>query len=114
MGDDVMGGYSSKPNWNVMSNKSSYDRKLSYLKGNNQIYSQIFNCKIDKVKDKDSIVIWEINFFVRKYEETCHYKNKTINNTYYVDDQNIVRKSYQFHSLTLGHISTERLDLATE
>ena len=42
-----------------------------------------------------------------KKQEKNEYE---LNNTYYVDDQKIVRRASQYHSETIGYILTERID----
>lgn len=111
MGEDVMGGNSSMPSWKEIkiSNKSYY-RKLKYLTGNNRSSIRELSCKIVKHQGKNILNIWDVAFSAVKFEETCTDKQGTIINIYFLDSQNIVRKSKQYHSNAHGYIMTERLD----
>ena len=110
MGNDVMGGETSMPTWSKINGGAFYKRTLGYLEGNNHIQTLEYDCKIRKDGKKQIITIWEVQFTVIAYEESCDSKNYPIKNTYLVENNQIVRKSYQFHSPTLGYIVTERLD----
>ena len=91
-------------------NTANYSREISYLSGNNKITKRSFECKVQKINQKELIKIWGIKFNVAEFEETCIRHGVTITNNYYVDDKEIVRKSSQYHGETIGHITTERLD----
>ena len=111
MGDDLMGSSSSMPSWNKLENYGKpYSRKISYLAGSNRIKAHTLECKIQKINKKELLEIWGVQFRVQRYAENCSHHGSSITNTYYVDDKEIVRKSYQYHSKTLGYIITERLD----
>ena len=111
MGDDLMGASSSIPLWSKVNDKTpDYSREFRYITGNNKISQRIFTCDIQKTKKRGVIKIWEVTFKVDTFEENCRNKNHSFRNTYYVDIQGIVRKSSQYHSDTIGYISTERLD----
>ena len=111
MGDDIMGSSTFIPQWSKINfNTSNYSRKISYLTGNNKITKRSFECKMQKNNQKDVIKIWGLKFVVTKFEESCDHNGFKITNTYYVDDKEIVRKSYQYHNDTTGYITTERLD----
>lgn len=111
MGDDLMGSSSSMPPWVTIKNEeANYLRKLHYLTGNNKISLTTWDCKIKKHNRKETLVVWEVKFTVTKYLENCLNNEKIITNIYYLDKKNIVRKSLQYHSETVGHILTERLD----
>lgn len=110
MGDDVMGSTSSMPPWENINSNAIYVRNLSYLSGDNKIYSKKFDCEIRKNSSDEKINIWDVTVSLRKYEETCTFNKEIINNYYYLDDNKIVRKSYQYLSETVGYITTERLD----
>ena len=91
-------------------NIKEYNRELSHITGNNKLSVIFFECKIRKNKTKKVIEIWNVKFHVTKFEETCNHKGFEIKNTYYIDHKEIVRRSSQYHSKTLGYIITERLD----
>ncbi len=110
MGDDVMGGISFMPSWGSIDGSKNYTKKLSYLSGNNKLYIQKFDCKIIKTSKKINVKIWEVIFKVNKFEEICFWNDKIIKNIFYLDNENIVRRSRQYHSESLGYIVTERLD----
>ena len=111
MGDDLMGSSSSMPPWSNINKKTEiYSRELSHITGNNKIFKRIFNCNIEKTSSGDLIKIWDINFKVNKFEENCSNGSLTLTNIYQVDTQEIVRRSIQHHSETLGSILIERLD----
>ena len=69
-----------------------------------------FECNIEKSNRREVIKIWGINFSVTKFKEHCSNNEHEFNNTYYLDDQKIVRRASQYHSETIGYILTERLD----
>ena len=111
MGDDLMGSNSAMPPWSKIQNKKQiYKRSLSHITGNNSIIRRIFSCDIEKTDNKELIQIWDVNFKVAKFEETCFTNSVTFKNTYYVDNQGVVRKSSQYHSDTVGYVTIERLD----
>ena len=111
MGNDIMGAHSSMPVWSKIDiNNSLYKRKISYITGNNKILSKDFECSIKKYDNKEVIGIWGIEFLVIRFEETCGGYDFNFKNTYYLDDRGIVRKSFQYHSNTIGYLSMERLD----
>ncbi len=111
MGDDLMGSSSSMPPWPKINYKSQiYKRELGHITGNNEISQRVFSCDIKKTSSGDLVEIWDINFKVDKFEESCSDGNFTFNNTYQVDALGVVRRSSQYHSDTLGFIKIERLD----
>ena len=111
VGDDMMGSSTSMPPWSVINTDvTSYNRKISHLTGNNKIRTRIFECKIQKSNTKETKEIWDVKFLVTKFEESCSQNDFEIKNTYYVDNQGVVRKSSQYLSDTLGSILIERLD----
>ena len=111
MGDDLMGSSSSMPSWSNINKKTGpYSRKLNHITGNNKISRRVFKCNIEKTSSTELIKIWDLNFKVTKFEESCNYGSFTFKNIYHVDTQGIVRRSLQYHSDTLGSITIERLD----
>lgn len=111
MGDDLMGASSSMPKWLKLNRfNKQYSRKLNYLSGDNKIRSIVFKCEIKKMDKTEVIKIWQVPFHVTKYNESCFQNGKKINNTYYLDNREIVRRSIQYHSETIGYILIERLD----
>ncbi len=111
MGDDIMGSSSNMPKWSkIDQNFTTYKRKVSFLNGNNKISKRIYNCNVRKSNKKEFIKIWEVEFLVTKFAELCDHNGFEIKNFYYLDNRDIVRKSSQYHSDTLGYISTQRLD----
>ena len=111
MGDDLMGSSSSMPSWAMINkNSTAYERKLSYITGNNKILERSFRCRIKKNDQKELIKIWDIEFLVTKFEENCDSDGFEIKNTLYVDAGEIVRRSLQYHGDLIGYVTTERLD----
>lgn len=111
MGDDMMGSFSSMPNWSKIKPISGYySRKISYIDGNNKISKRTLQCVIKKYNQQEFHEIWGLKFHLMKFEETCKKNGSKIKNIYYLDNEEIVRKSYQYHSDTVGYITTERLD----
>ena len=111
MGDDLMGSSSSMPPWPKISYKSQiYKRELGHITGNNEIFKRVFSCDIKKTSSGDLVEIWDINFKVDKFDESCSNGIFKFKNTYQVDVRGIVRRSLQYHSDTLGSITIERLD----
>ena len=88
MGDDLMGSSSSMPSWSNINKKTGpYSRKLNHITGNNKISRRVFKCNIEKTSSTELIKIWDINFKVTKFEESCTYGSFTFKNIYYVDTQ---------------------------
>ncbi len=111
MGDDLMGSSSSMPSWSKINKKTDiYSREYAHITGNNKISKRVFNCNIEKTSSEEQIKIWDVNFKVEKFEETCSDNTLTFKNAYQVDTQGVVRKSLQYHSQTLGSVKIERLD----
>ena len=111
MGDDLMGSSSSIPPWPKITKKFNiYSREMSYINGNNEINTLVFNCKINKNNDDEIIEVWDVKFRVTNFEEKCTSNDFQMKNVYYVDERYIVRRSRQYHSDTIGYIKTERLD----
>ncbi len=110
MGNDIMGGYSSMPSWVSLGERTQYVKVLNYLSGNNKLHSRVLDCQIKKTKRKELIEVWGIVFEVKKYQEACSDGEGKIHNTYYVDQNQIVRRSFQYHSSSLGYLTIERLE----
>ena len=111
MGNDLMGSSASMPLWSKINKKTeTFSRELNYITGNNKISKRVFSCNIEKTSSKEQIKIWDINFTVDNFEENCSDGSLIIKNTYQVDTKEIVRRSSQDHSETLGSILIERLD----
>ena len=109
MGNDVMEPPSNT--WKKLnSGVETYSRTVKYLNGNNKIFTKNFKCKIHEVTEGEIIKIWSLDFDVSRYQEICNNNGFVTKNTYYVDDREIVRRSKQYHSDTIGYIITERLD----
>ena len=105
-----MGSTSSMPLWTDIRDTSEYTRQIYYLRGNNQTYSKRFSCVIKKHIRKKSILIFDIPFDVQKYKESCISNTEKVENTYFVDSKNIVRRSIQYHGPALGYLFIERLE----
>ena len=105
-----MGAHSYIPSWSKIGQSKEYSRNINYLNGNNQIYTRVFKCSIEKGSSTSLLKIWEVQFDTTVYTENCIDTVGEITNIYYLDKKWIVRKSFQFHSETLGYLVTERLD----
>lgn len=110
LGDDIMGGSSNLPSWSQVMVPTKYERTLSYLGGNNRIYTRRFNCSLEKNDDQVVLNVWDASFEATLFNESCLDKNGIIKNKYFVENSGLVRRSIQYHSETLGYIITERLD----
>lgn len=111
MGNDLMGSSSLMPSLSeVNENIKIYSREISHITGNNKIYTRIFKCRIQKINKKEIIKVWDVDFFVTKFQEICDHNGFEIQNIFYLDKKNIVRRSSQYHSDTVGYITLERLD----
>lgn len=113
MGSDLMGSSSQMPTWAEINKESSfYIKKLSYLDGNNDIFTLVMKCKIKKISRaaKEIIKVWEVNFSVTKFVEDCSNDRAVFSNIYYLDDKEIVRKSLQYHGEKVGYMKIDRLD----
>ena len=85
-------------------------RQISYVGGDNQKYSMIFSCSINKNNKQKSITIFEVTFNVQEYIEACTSNTEILENTYFVDLKNVTRRSRQYHGPALGYLTIERLD----
>ena len=102
---------SPMPSWSKINYEAeSYSRELKHLNGKNKISKHIFSCDMEKTSSGERIEIWDISFKAARFEESCFNGSFAFKNTYYVDNQEIVRRSSQYHSNTLGFITIERLD----
>ncbi len=110
MKSDVMGSASSMPSWLDIKDTSNYARQISYLGGDNQSYFKTFSCSMKKKKKPLTIVIFDVRFDVQEYRETCISNTEILENKYFVDDKNVVRRSKQYHGPALGYLLVERLD----
>lgn len=111
MGDDLMGSVLSMRPWaEIEHSEETYLRTVSYLSGNNKIYMHSLTCSMKKNDEIETVKIWDVTFFVKKYKENCVNEGNLVTNTYYLDDRGVVRKSRQYHSKKIGYIITERLD----
>ena len=70
LGDDLMGSTSFMPPWSKIDQKRNLIAENSFT-GNNKIAELIFSCHVEKTSSKESIEIWDINFKVDQFEETC-------------------------------------------
>ena len=111
MGNDLMGSNSSMLPWSKIGNNfSSHTKELNYITGNNNISKLVFECVIKKSEQPELLEIWGLKFRATKHKETCNRNDLQIENTYYLDNRGIVRKSIQYHSETIGYLLTERID----
>ena len=111
MGDDLMGSNSSMPAWSKINRKTeTYTRELIHITGNNKIAKRVFSCHVEKTSGEKLLKIWDVNFKVIRFEEHCSNDQLAFKNIYHVDNQEIVRRSLQYHSLTHGSVLLERLD----
>ena len=110
MGNDLMGSYSTMPPWGKIGKASSYVRELSMITGNNKLNNHFFECQMTKTYGTQTIDIFEKTFTTNYFIEDCKGLKSSFKNEYYVDEREIVRKSNQYHSNTIGYIKTERLE----
>ncbi len=110
MGDDIMGGSNKMPDFNKIKGKNFYSRSLSYIEEDNKIKVHNFDCQIQKDKQPYEVDILNATHNVQDFIEICQGEFLSIRNSFSVDANNIVRKSYQYHGKTIGYIITERLD----
>ena len=110
MKGDLMGSTSSMPIWSKIKESPKYTRELAYLNGNNQVFSQNFDCQIKADIKQVTINIFSVPFSVLRFDEICNNGIEKIKNTYFLDNKGIVRKSLQYQGPTLGFLSLERLD----
>ena len=109
MGDDVMGGVTGMPNWKSITEKS-YSRSLSYLVKDNVILTRNFYCQILDKQKTQTFEFFDVKFVTNLFEETCKDEVGVIENSYFIDKDNIVRNSYQFHSPSIGYLKIHRVD----
>ena len=102
MGNDIMGASFEVPKWHKIIDETDYKKALSYLSGNNQIEILDLNCKIKKTHSKQILNIWNVDFTVARFDETCLNGEQKIKNTYFVENFEMIRKSTQYHSTILA------------
>lgn len=110
LGDDLMGGETNIPDWQEIKNTISINREIAHLKNDNKLISRSMLCNVVPTKKKKYVTVFDLSFVVREYIETCSDSFGEIRNIYLVDNNNIVRKSKQYHSETLGYLQIERLE----
>ena len=110
MRGDLMGADSYMPDWSEIVNSAQYNRKLTYLNGDNKTFQNNLKCKIEKNRRLTSINVFDHSFLVHRYDETCNDSSKTIENVYFVERNGLVRRSYQYHGPSLEYILIERLE----
>ena len=110
MRNDVMGSASSMPSWSRINNTSEHSRQISYLGGDNKTYSKIFACTMKKHNKQLTITIFDVAFETQEFLEVCIDSTEKRENSYFIDDKNVVRRSKQYHGPALGYLTIERLD----
>ena len=63
-----------------------------------------------KHNKQTSITIFDVPFDVQEYVETCMSNTDILENTYFIDSKNIVRRSKQYHGPALGYLLIEQLE----
>lgn len=110
MRGDVMGSMSSMPLWSGIKDNSEHTRHIYFLGGDNQTYKKSFSCTVKKYKNPSTITNFGVIFYVQEYVETCFGDAEKLENIYYVDNENVVRRSKQYHGPELGYLLIERLE----
>ena len=110
MGSDVMGGSTSISDWKKIKIGNTYNRKLSYIRGDNDIYIKEFLCTVKKSDTEKIITVFQVQFDTTLFVENCRSATNEIENHYFVDELGVVRRSRQYHGDKTGYIITERLD----
>ena len=110
MKNDVMGSASSMPPWLDIKDKSDHTRQISYLGGDNQTNTKTFSCIMKKHNKPSTIAIFDVPFKTQGFVEVCINDAEKLENSYFVDDKNVVRRSKQYHGPALGYLLIERLD----
>ena len=107
---DVMGSKSSMPPWSEIKKSSKYSRQIFFLGGDNQIQSNIFSCVLERTNEKSIVIIFDVPFDTQEFTETCINNTEKLENSYFIDQKKIVRKSVQYHGPALGYLTIERVD----
>ena len=71
MGDDLMTLLINAAMVKNKNNHQIYSRKQSYITGNNDIYSRIFRCDIQKADRGSIIEVWDVEFPVTEFKGLC-------------------------------------------
>ena len=111
MGDDLM-STSTKFFSGLKSNEkpSAYQRTYRWLREDNRIMERTYRCRVFLKEVGKRIAVFNEDFVTDLYGEACDANASQIKNSYYLDDKGMIRRSYQYHSPTLGHVLIERLD----
>ena len=111
MGDDLMGSeISHEINWRNLE-KVSYERIMSYLRRDNQIFIVEYICKLEDIKRSETIELFNAEFEVNHMKETCKSDSDSFVNDYYIDTKGLVRNSRQYHGNKIGYMTIARLDI---
>ena len=111
MGDDLMGSeISLEINWSDLE-EVSYERRLTYLRYDNQTLTVEYACKLADMKSSETIELFDAEFKVSHVKETCKSALGSFVNDYYVDTKGLVRNSRQYHGSKIGYMTIARLDI---
>ena len=110
MGDDLMSTDAKFPDWDGLKKSFNYQRTYRWLTKDNQIKETSYICVISLEKTGKRIIVFEKKFLTDWYQETCDANSSQISNSYYLDYNGTVRRSYQYHSKHLKQVLIERLD----
>ena len=65
------------PSWSKLKT-SQYRKEMQFLAGDNQIYSNVLQCEMTKGDEWLIVEIWDVNFELILFEETCEGQVKAI------------------------------------
>ena len=109
LGGDLMGA--SVPKSKAFSARlgASYIKKIRYLTLDNQNDDHALKCKMAKSKEREIIVVFELEHNVSKYTESCVNGAYNIKNEFWQDSSGITIMSKQYHSEAIGYLLIMKL-----
>jgi len=110
MGDDLMGSeISLEIDWSDIED-ISYERRMAYLRLDNKTLINEYTCTLTDMKRMEKINLFDADFSVNHFQETCRGAAGSFVNDYYIDTEGLVRNSRQYQGDKIGYMTIARLD----
>jgi len=110
MGDDLMGSEISVTiDWSNLV-EDSYERRMAYLRLDNKTLINHYSCMLTDMNSMETISLFDADFSVKHFQETCRGAAGSFVNDYYIDTEGLVRNSRQYQGDKIGYMTIARLD----
>ena len=110
MGDDLMGSeISLEINWSDLE-EVPYERRMAYLRFDNKTHINEYSCTLTDMNSMETISLFDAEFSVNHFQETCQGAAGSFVNDYYIDTEGLVRNSRQYQGNKIGYMTIARLD----